>query len=127
MKTYTTINGKSVRFAKNVITEMNRDISNHIVCLSLLAKYNDDENSYYITIANNLKSEFDKEPDFILGDYFDYKVNKELILELLNFRIEYTYYPHEYYLRQELEREEVSTKIINKIDMMRKYDRKIKL
>ena len=94
-----TNNGKFIRFAKNVITEINEDISTHILHSCLLAKYYEDENSYHITIAPGLNfneycssfesRKFNMTTDFILGNLYVYKnINKDDILDLLNYKIE---------------------------------------
>ena len=94
-----TNNGKFIRFAKNVITEINEDISTHTLHSCLLAKYYEDENSYHITVAPGLNfneycssfesRKFKMKNDFILGNLFVYKIiNKDLILDMLNLKIE---------------------------------------
>ena len=95
----TTNNGKFIRFAKNVISEINEDILNPISHSCLLAKYYEDENSYHITVAPGLNfnefcssfesRKFNMKNDFILGNLFVYKnITKDDILDLLNFEIE---------------------------------------
>ena len=95
----TTKTGKFVRFAKNVITEINESIINPISHSCLLAKYYEDENSYHITVAPGLNfneycssfesRKFNMKNDFILGNLFVYKnITKDDILDLLNFEIE---------------------------------------
>ena len=108
-----TNNGKFIRFAKNVITEINEDISTHTLHSCLLAKYYEDENSYHITVAPGLNfneycssfesRKFKMKTDFILGNLFVYKIiNKNDILELLNYKIE----ERDFYLKQENEHPE---------------------
>jgi len=102
-----TNNGKFIRFAKNVITEINEDISTHILHSCLLAKYYDYENSYHITVAPGLNfneyclsfesRKFNMKNDFILGNLFVYKnITKDDILDLLNHKIE----ERAYYLKE---------------------------
>ena len=109
----TTNNGKFVRFAKNVITEINESISTHILHSCLLAKYYEDENSYMITVAPGLNfneycssfesRKYNRKNDFILGNLFVYKnINKDDILDLLNHHIE----ERDFYLKQENEHPE---------------------
>jgi len=109
----TTKTGKLVHFAKNVITEINEDISTHILHSCLLAKYYEDENSYHITLAPGLNfneycasfesRKFKMKTDFILGNLFVYKIiNKDLILDMLNLKIE----ERDFYLKQENEHPE---------------------
>lgn len=109
----TTNNGKFIRFAKNVITEINEDISTHILHSCLLAKYYEYENSYHITVAPGLNFneycasfesfEYNMKNDFILGNLFVYKIiNKDLILDILNLKIE----ERDYYLKLENEHPE---------------------
>ena len=109
----TTNNGKFVRFAKNVISEINEDILNPISHSCLLAKYYEDENSYHITVAPGLNfneycssfesRKFNMKNDFILGNLFVYKnITKDDILDLLNFEIE----ARDFYLKQENEHPE---------------------
>ena len=108
-----TNNGKFVRFAKNVITEINESIINPISHCCLLAKYYEDENSYHITVAPGLNfneycasfesRKFKMKTDFILGNLFVYKIiNKDLILDILNHKIE----ERDFYLKQENEHPE---------------------
>lgn len=94
-----TNNGKFIRFAKNVITEINESIINPISHSCLMAKYYDYENSYHITVAPGLNfnefcssfesRKFNMTTDFILGNLYVYKnINKDDILDLLNCKIE---------------------------------------